>query len=76
MVTSLLGTVLSGVRAGRTPRRIAADAGLDEGLVLAAVDQLRRSGVVVDVGGACGAACGVTPGEVRPLACAGCVLAR
>ena len=78
---SVLTQVLRETDRGLLPRRVAAVLGVDEGLVLAALDHAERIGLVVRAGGASGAGAapcgtGCSTATVNPLACAGCPFAR
>ncbi|AEI10861.1 MerR family transcriptional regulator [Cellulomonas gilvus] len=77
---SVLDDVLRETRAGGTVDGVARTLGLDAGLVVAALDHWERRGVLLPARPAAGDSCRtcVAPerAAARPLACAGCPLAR
>ena len=80
---SVLAQVLHETGRGLPPARVAAVLGVDEGLVLAALDHAERIGLVLRAGGGDGSARSSAPcgtgcrtATVNPLACAGCPFAR
>ena len=72
---SLLADVLVEVQRGGAPPQIAARLGVDEGLVLAAIDHGVRIGVVQTGGDSGGDSCASCPSVASP-ACAGCFFAN
>lgn len=73
---SVLADVLAGAGRGRSANAIAADLGIDVGVVEAALDHGERLGLVVGAGSLVG--CGGCPGpgeagqDAAPAACRGC----
>jgi hypothetical protein len=76
----LVGAVVARAAQGATARRIAADLGVDLGMVDAALDVAWRLGMVVTSGDAVSGSCTSCPTaeavSLRSVACAGCPFAR
>ncbi|CAM5788559.1 hypothetical protein [Cellulomonas persica] len=77
---SVLDDVLRVTRTGATPAAAARTLGVDEGLVLAALDHWERRGTLTRpparADSSCSTCVATTPDVPLPLACTGCPLAR